>query len=76
MEHPYLAQGEGAKFNVHLTVLKDGMPIRCGKLTIVATGPTGKTVTVEQAAPRSPGIYRPLVAFPEAGENQMTPSVA
>lgn len=75
MEHPYVAQGEGAKFNVHLTVLKDGMPIRSGKLTIVATGPTGKTVTVDQATPRSPGIYGPVVAFPEAGENQLTLSL-
>ncbi len=72
MEHPYLVQGEGAKFNVHLTVLEDGMPIRSGVLTVVAKGPSGKTATVEQAAPRSPGIYGPTVAFPEAGQNQIT----
>lgn len=71
-EHPFLVQGEGAKFNVHLTVLKDGMPIRGGTLTVVAKGPSGKTATVEQGAPRSPGIYGPVVAFPEAGENEMT----
>ncbi|OJW27346.1 MAG: hypothetical protein BGO49_27570 [Planctomycetales bacterium 71-10] len=70
-EHPYLVQGKGAKFNVHLTVLADGMPIRAGKLTVVATGPTGKTAKVEQDAPRSPGIYGPVVAFPEPGENEM-----
>ncbi len=72
MEHPYLMRGRGAKFNVHLTVLEDGMPIRAGTLTIVATGPTGESVTVEQEAPRSPGIYGPTVAFPEAGDNVMT----
>jgi membrane fusion protein, heavy metal efflux system len=71
MEHPYLVQGQGAKFNVHLTVREDGMPIRSGTLTVVATGPTGKAVTVEQEAPRSPGIYGPTIAFPEAGRNEL-----
>ena len=71
MEHPYLVQGQDAKFNVHLTVLEDGAPIRSGKLTVVATGPTGKKVQVEQPAPRSPGIFGPTVAFPEPGENEM-----
>jgi hypothetical protein len=75
MEHPYLVQGQDAKFNVHLTVLVDGMPIRSGKLTVVAIGPSGKTVQVEQPAPRSPGIFGPVVAFPEAGENQMSLSL-
>ncbi len=72
MEHPYLIQGQPTKFNVHFTVLMDGMPIREGKLLVTATGPTGKTTTVEQAAPRSPGIYGPTVAFPEPGQNTMT----
>lgn len=76
MEHPYLVQGKGAKFNVHLTVLDDGMPIRDGTLTVTATGPTGKSVTVEQPAPRSPGIFGPVVAFPEAGQNEMTLTLA
>lgn len=71
MEHPYLVQGEPAKFNVHLTVLADGAPIRSGTLTVVAKGPSGKTVQVEQPAPRSPGIFGPVVAFPEAGRNEM-----
>jgi membrane fusion protein, heavy metal efflux system len=75
MEHPYLVQGEGAKFNVHLTVLKDGMPVRSGTLTVVAKGPSGKTTTVAQPAPKSPGIYGPVVAFPEAGENEMVLSL-
>ena len=72
MEHPYLVQGEGAKFNVHLTVLKDGMPIRAGKLTVSTKGPTGKTVTVVQDAPKRPGIFGPVVPFPEPGENEMS----
>ena len=76
MEHPYLVQGKEAKFNVHLTVEEDGMPIRAGKLTVTATGPTGKTATVEQPAPRSPGIFGPTVAFPEAGENEMALTIA
>ncbi len=71
MEHPYLVQGEGAKFNVHLTVLNDGMPIRGGTLTVTAKGPTGKTATVVQDAPKRPGIYGPVVPFPEPGENEM-----
>ncbi len=72
MEHPYLVQGQEAKFNVHLTVLADGMPIRSGKLTVVAKGPTGKTAQVEQLAPRSPGIFGPVIAFPEPGENELS----
>jgi biotin carboxyl carrier protein len=72
MEHPYLVQGEVAKFNVHLTVLQDGMPIRSGKLTVVAKGPSGKTTKVEQPTPRSPGIFGPAVAFDEAGENELS----
>jgi len=28
MEYPLLVRGESAKFNVHLTVLADGMPVR------------------------------------------------
>ncbi len=75
MEHPYLVQSEGAKFNVHLTVLKDGMPIRSGKLTVTATGPTGKTATVVQDAPKRPGIFGPVVPFPEPGENAMSLSL-
>lgn len=71
MEHPYLVQGKEARFNVHLTVLNDGMPIRGGKLTVVATGPSGKTVKVEQPGPRSPGIFGPVITFPEAGQNGM-----
>src|SRR5262249_6213118 len=71
MEHPYLVRGQEAKFNVHLTVLNDGIPVRSGKLTVVATGPSGKTVTVEQPGPRSPGIFGPVIVFPEAGQNQM-----
>src|SRR3954469_3219624 len=75
MEHPYLVRGEGAKFNVHLTVLKDGMPIRSGKLTVIAKGPTGKTATVIQDAPERPGIFGPVVPFPEPGENEMSLSL-
>src|SRR5262249_21772235 len=71
MEHPYPVQGKETKGNVHLTVRKDGMPVRSGKLTLVVTGRSGKAVQVEQAAPRSPGIFGPVVAFPEAGRNEM-----
>jgi membrane fusion protein, heavy metal efflux system len=75
MEHPFLVQGEEAKFNVHLTVLSDGMPIRGGKLTAVGKGPSGKSVTVVQEKPRSPGIYGPVIAFPEAGKNELSLSL-
>src|SRR5205823_12756791 len=75
MEHPYLVRGQEAKFNVHLTVLDDGMPVRSGKLTVVATGPSGQAVKVEQPAPRRPGIFGPVLAFPEAGENEMVLSL-
>jgi hypothetical protein len=55
-------------------VLKDGMPIRSGKLTVTGTGPTGKTVTVVQDAPKRPGIFGPVVAFPEPGRNERVQS--
>lgn len=76
MEHPYLVAGEGAKLNVHLTVLKDGSPIRAGALTATATGPGGESASVVQAAPARPGIYGPVIAFPEAGENELRLSLA
>lgn len=71
MEHPYAVVGEGIKFNVHLTVLSDGAPIRSGKLRLVATGPTAKVGETEQPAPRSPGIFGPTLVFPEPGINQL-----
>lgn len=71
MEHPYLVRGEDAKFNVHLTVLEDGMPIRSGTLTVTGTGPTGKSVTVVQDAPKRAGIFGPVVVFPESGPNEL-----
>lgn len=76
MEHPYLVHGQQAKFNVHLTVLVDGMPIRAGQLTVTATGPSGRAITIEQPAPRSPGIFGPVVAFPEAGRNELVLELA
>jgi RND family efflux transporter MFP subunit len=75
MEYPLLVQGEGAKFNVHLTVLADGMPVRQGKLTVVAKGPSGKTVTAVQESPRSPGIYGPVLAFLESGSHELNLSL-
>ncbi|RUL86976.1 efflux RND transporter periplasmic adaptor subunit [Tautonia sociabilis] len=72
MEHPYLVVGQGAKFNVHLTVLADGMPIRAGTLTATAKGPGGKSVTVVQEGPKTPGIYGPTIAFPEAGTSELS----
>jgi biotin carboxyl carrier protein len=71
MEHPFAVVGEGTKFNVHLTVLSDGAPIRSGRLRLVATGPTGKVGETEQPAPRSPGIFGPTLAFPESGTNRL-----
>lgn len=71
MEHPYLVRDKEAKFNVHLTVLADGAPVRQGKLTLSARGPGGETVATEQAAPKSRGIYGPVLAFPAAGAWQL-----
>src|SRR5262245_53005628 len=75
MEHPLPVQGEPVKSNVHLTMLNDGMPIRSGKLTMVATGPSGMIAQTEQAAPKSPGIFGPTIAFPEPGENRVALSL-
>jgi cobalt-zinc-cadmium efflux system membrane fusion protein len=71
LEHPFPVAGRDTKVNVHLTVLKDGSPIRSGTLRVVTTGPMGKSNAVEQAAPRSPGIYGPAVVFPESGRNEL-----
>src|SRR5262245_9874504 len=75
MEHPLPVQGEPVKSNVHLTMLNDGMPIRSGKLTMVATGPSGMIAQTEQQAPKSPGIFGPTIAFPEPGENRVALSL-
>jgi len=71
LEHPPAVVGKDAKLNVHLTVVKDGTPIRSGSLRVVATGPDGKSESVEQDAPRRPGIYGPTIRFPEAGRNEL-----
>src|SRR5436189_1011190 len=71
MEHPPLVQGEAVKFNVHLTVLADGMPVRSGKLTVIAKSPSGKKTTAVQNTPKSPGIYGPVVTFAEPGTNEL-----
>ncbi len=71
LEHPYAVAGQGTKLNAHLTVLADGAPIRSGTLRVVATGPSGRSRTAEQTAPRSPGIYGPTVVFPEPGRNEL-----
>lgn len=71
LEHPYAVVGENIKFNVHLTVLADGAPIRSGTLRLVATGPTGKVAQTEQPSPRGPGIFGPTLAFPEPGTNEL-----
>lgn len=75
LEHPYAVAGRDAKLNVHLTVMVDGTPIRSGTLRVVATSLSGKSNSVEQLAPRSPGIYGPTVAFPEPGKGELSLSL-
>lgn len=72
LEHPYAVAGAPTKLNAHLTVLADGAPIRSGTLRAVATGPSGRSNTDVQEAPRSPGIYGPTVIFPEPGNGELT----
>ena len=68
MEYPALLVGEPAKLLVHLTGLSDFAPLRSGTLTFrfEAKG-GGEPVEIVQDAPRSPGIYGPLVTLPREG---------
>jgi RND family efflux transporter MFP subunit len=68
MEYPALLVGEPAKLLVHLTALPDFAPLRSGNLTLrFEPEGGGKAVEVVQDAPRSPGIYGPVVTLPRAG---------
>ena len=68
MEYPALLVGEPAKLLVHLTALSDFAPLRSGTITLrfVREG-GGENVEVMQEAPRSPGIYGPVLQFPRPG---------
>lgn len=68
MEYPALLAGEPAKLLVHLTALSDFTPLRSGKVTLrFEPAGGGEAVEVVQDAPRSPGIYGPVVSLPRAG---------
>jgi len=68
MEYPALLVGEPAKLLVHLTALSDFAPLRSGTLTLrFEPEGGGEAVEVVQDAPRSPGIYGPVVTLPRAG---------
>jgi len=68
MEYPTLLVGEPAKLLVHLTALDDFEPLRAGTLTLrFDPEEGGDPVEVLLEAPRSPGIYGPVVTLPSAG---------
>ncbi len=68
IEYPTLLVGEPAKLLVHLTALADFEPLRSGTLTLrFEPEGGGDPVEVVQEAPRSPGIYGPVVTLQSAG---------
>jgi RND family efflux transporter MFP subunit len=67
MEYPQLIRGVKARVLAHLTVLSNGEPVRKGTLTLEATAPDGKLLTLKVDAPARDGIFIPEPTFESAG---------
>jgi RND family efflux transporter MFP subunit len=67
LEYPQLVRGVKTRVLAHLTVLSNGEPVRQGTLTLQATAPDGKTLTLKVDAPAREGIFIPEPTFDSAG---------
>jgi len=67
MEYPQLIRGVKTRVLAHLTVLSNGEPVRKGTLTLEATAPDGKSLTLKVDAPARDGIFIPEPTFESAG---------
>ena len=67
MEYPQLIRGVKARVLAHLTVLSNGEPVRKGTMTLEATAPDGKSLTIKMDAPARDGIFIPEPTFESAG---------
>ena len=67
MEYPQLIRGVKARVLAHLTVLSNGEPVRKGTVTLEATAPDGKSLTLKMDAPARDGIFIPEPTFESAG---------
>ncbi len=67
LEYPQLVRGVKTRVLVHLTVLRNGEPVRKGTVTLQATAPDGKALTLKVDAPAREGIFIPEPAFENAG---------
>jgi len=70
LEYPQLIRGVKTRVLAHLTVLSNGEPVRKGTLTLQATAPEGKSLTVKVDAPARDGIFIPEPTFESAGRYQ------
>ncbi|MCK4774811.1 MAG: HlyD family efflux transporter periplasmic adaptor subunit, partial [Candidatus Krumholzibacteria bacterium] len=67
MEYPLLVINEPGRFIIHLTILDGFQPVREGGVSLVFTGPTGKTHEIEATELLREGIFVPSVELPEPG---------
>jgi membrane fusion protein, heavy metal efflux system len=67
MEYPTLVVGEEARFAVHLTWLDNFKPVTEGNVQLIFEQQSGEQVTATAEKPTSPGIFRPAIAFQQAG---------
>ena len=67
MEYPLLVINEPGRFIIHLTILDGFQPVREGGVSLVFTGPAGKTHEIEAAELLREGIFVPSVELPEPG---------
>ena len=71
MEYPALVIKEEAAFIIHLSRMKDFKPVTEGMLTCIFQGDNGERFEVMEKAPASPGIFRPVISFSQAGLYEM-----
>ncbi len=67
MEYPGLVVGRQDTFVVHLSKMSDFKPVMQGKLECVFMSFDGSEYRVTVDSPDSPGVYKPVVNFENAG---------
>jgi RND family efflux transporter MFP subunit len=72
MEYGTPEPGRPVRFAVHLTRLDGWQPVARGRVRLALTGPGARSVETVADAPERPGIFVPVLSFPEAGEYRGT----
>jgi cobalt-zinc-cadmium efflux system membrane fusion protein len=72
MEHKALIAGKEVAFAAHVTRLATFKPVTAGTVTLTIKMATGASATGRADKPTNPGIFRPVVRPPSAGQCEMS----